>query len=144
MRCPHLLWASAPKGLYHPIKKCMLFYEESKLEFEAVEAVLVTGGKDSCRVGFLPKYLLEEADNFHGRLLQVFEFLADSSDTGLTRKNKIYRGICRAHMIDSDIVLGLPCEASEDPNESWDSSKDEEEELLLENNHQNGPKVQNK
>ena len=30
-------------------------------------------------------------------------------------------------MIDADIVLGLPCETS-DNNTSWDRSKDEEEE----------------
>ena len=85
---PHMLLTSAPKRHDRPLKKCMILYEESQLEFEAVEAVLVTGGKDTCRVGFLPKYLIDEADQFHGRLLQAAEFLSESSDASLFKKTK--------------------------------------------------------
>ena len=40
-------------------------------EETAVEAVLVTGWLDNCRVGFLPRMYLPDMDDYHGKVAQV-------------------------------------------------------------------------
>lgn len=85
---------------------------EANREEDAIEACLVSGGKD-----------------VHNRLAQVLSFLEDSTDKKHSKKNQQYRGICRAQVVDMDIVYGLPDEDSEQGDggdRSWDSSKDEE------------------
>lgn len=100
-------------------------------EEDAVEAVLVTGGIDTCRVGFLPRYMLPDMDEFHCKLAQVSYFLKNSTKKTDVQKNERCRGVCRAHIIDAEVVYGGEEEdgdddADADGYKSYDSSRDEE------------------
>ena len=95
-------------------------------EETAVEAVLVTGGLDSCRVGFLPRMYLPDMEDYHGKVAQVSFFMKNSRNPKEVAKNETYRGMCRVHVIDSEVVFGFDEAVDDDEVGSYDSSKDEE------------------
>jgi hypothetical protein len=92
----------------------------------AIEAVRVTRGKDSCRVGFLPKMYLSEMEEYDGKLAQVSFIFKNSSDKKELSKNKKNRGMCRAHIIDASVVYMTSNEAKYDTNHYCIDSNDEE------------------
>lgn len=94
------------------------------VEEVAVEAVLVTGGIDGCRVGFLPKDMLDHTEEINGKLVQLYIFLRNSSNARDIRKNDACRGVCRAYIIDAYIIdAGPKLEEEEEDVCSYDSSK---------------------
>ena len=106
--------------------RCCQIVNDTNEEEEAVEAVWVTGGIDSCRIGFLPRYYLPDKDEFHGKLAQISYFLKNSNNKKDLRKNGNCRGVCRAHIIDAEVVYGGEEDDEEGDVKSYDSSKDEE------------------
>jgi hypothetical protein len=50
-------------------------------ETTALAVYHVTGGIDSCRVGFLRRHLLRYADEYDGRLAQITEVFSDKSES---------------------------------------------------------------
>ena len=109
------------------IKACSIWISELNKEEDAIEVVLVSGGKDTCRVGFLPAFLIDDARLVHNRLAQVVSFLEDRTEKKLLNKNNQFRGMCRAQVIDMDIVHGSQDEDDEEKiDPTWDSSNDEE------------------
>jgi hypothetical protein len=69
-------------------------------EGTAVEAVLVNGGVDSCRVGFLPAYMLPDQNMYNLVLAQVTFFYGTSQSKRDVSNSIRFRGMCKARVID--------------------------------------------
>ena len=111
------------------LKVCRIINDANDEE-AAIEAVHVTDGIDSCRVGFLPRDYLDHVEDYHGRLAQITEFLRDSARKAELRRDAAYRGVCHAFIIDADMIEEVDGEdedeRAEGEEKSYASSRDEE------------------
>ena len=77
--------------------------EGKEQESTAIAAYHVTGGIDTCRVGFLRKHLLRYKEEYDGLLAQVTEVMSDKSespsDCAMYHRNK---GCCEAVLIEAE------------------------------------------
>jgi hypothetical protein len=80
------------------IRKVQIVNDDSREE-TALAAYWVTDGVDLCRVGFLPRQFIKDADKFDGKLAQITEFLGYSDLTSDRRLSHRNRGMCRAAII---------------------------------------------
>jgi hypothetical protein len=80
------------------IRKIQIVNDDG-LEETAVAAYWVTDGVDLCRVGFLPRHFIKQADKFDGKLAQITEFLEMSDSPSDRRLSYCNRGMCRAAII---------------------------------------------
>jgi hypothetical protein len=72
-------------------------------ETTAIAAYHVTGGIDSCCVGFLRRHLLKYKDEYDGRLAQVIEVFGEESESPSDRaKHHRNKGCCRAVLIEAE------------------------------------------
>lgn len=78
--------------------------EEGDVEEERALAVYhVTGGVDSCRVGFLRRHLLKHQDEYDGRLAQIVDVFSAKSESPSDRaKHHRNMGCCRAVLIEAE------------------------------------------
>ena len=67
----------------------------------ALAAYWISDGIDRCRVGYLPKHLVKNSQEYDGRLIQVTELYQNHSSDTLRKKNDRNRGVCLCAMIDS-------------------------------------------
>jgi len=76
---------------------------EGATEATALAVVRVTGGIDTCRVGFLRRHLLKYKDEYDGRLAQVTDVFSDESESPSDRqKHHRNRGCARAVLIEAE------------------------------------------
>jgi hypothetical protein len=68
-------------------------------EETAVAAYWVTDGVDLCRVGFLPRQYIKQADKYDGKLAQITEFLSESESPYCRHLSHRNRGMCHAAII---------------------------------------------
>lgn len=71
-------------------------------ETRALAVFHVSGGIDTCRVGFLRRHLLRYKDEYDGRLAQITEVF-DSTSESPSDREKYHRnkGCCRAVLIEA-------------------------------------------
>ena len=72
----------------------------------AIAAYWITDGVDRCRVGFLPRHCVRQANNFDGRLVQVVTMCANSENPRHRQFARWNRGACHAADITSTILSG--------------------------------------
>jgi hypothetical protein len=70
----------------------------------ALAVYWVSGGLDRCRVGFLPKKLLQQSEAYEGKLLQVTELYKDHGTETAKKWNQRDRGVCLCALIESEQV----------------------------------------
>jgi hypothetical protein len=80
------------------IRKVQIVNDDGREE-TALAAYWVTDGVDLCRVGFLPRHYIKQADKFDGKLAQITEFLYVSENPSERRLSHRNRGMCRAAVI---------------------------------------------
>jgi hypothetical protein len=80
------------------LRKVQIVNDEGREE-TAVAAFWVSDGIDSCRVGYLPRHFIKNADKFDGKLAQITEFLAESDSPSCRRLSHRNRGVCRDAII---------------------------------------------
>lgn len=110
------------------IRKCEILLDDGKEE-SALAVYWVGDGIDRCRVGFLPRHLLQHADDYDGRLAQVVEMYAGSDSPSKRRKNARGYGCCVAVLIDAVYHTKEPA-----PAEAFVKDNDEEEDEDKDNN----------
>lgn len=73
------------------------------VEVTAIAVYHVTGGVDSCRIGFLRRHLIKHEAEYDGRLAQITEVFSENSDSPSDRA-KYHRnyGCCRAVLIEAE------------------------------------------
>eukprot|EP00977_Amphora_coffeiformis_P007465 scaffold1634_cov137-Amphora_coffeaeformis.AAC.4 len=78
-------------------------------EETAMSVVHVTGGVDSCRVGFLRHFMVKHKDEYDGLLCQIIDILDEKSESPSDRA-KVHRnkGYCRAVLIDAEFATDSP------------------------------------
>eukprot|EP00977_Amphora_coffeiformis_P008856 scaffold1999_cov153-Amphora_coffeaeformis.AAC.16 len=71
-------------------------------EETAIALYGVSGGVDTCHIGFLRQYLLKYKDKYDARLAQIIEIFTENSESPSDR-NKARRnlGYCRATLIEA-------------------------------------------
>lgn len=78
-------------------------------EETAMSVVHVTGGVDSCRVGFLRRFMVKHKDEYDGLLCQITEILGEKSESPSDRaKAHRNKGCCRAVLIDAEFAADSP------------------------------------
>jgi hypothetical protein len=77
-------------------------------EETAVAAYWVTDGIDCSRVGFLPCHLIQQAQFYNGKLVQVVAMLADSESPRQRQHSCHSLGACQAVMIDTVVDDYVP------------------------------------
>jgi hypothetical protein len=77
-------------------------------EETAVAAYWVTDGIDCCHVGFLPCHMIQQAQFYDGKLVQVVAMLADSENLRLRQYSRHNIGVCKAAMIDTVVDDYVP------------------------------------
>jgi hypothetical protein len=70
-------------------------------EETAIAAHWVTDGVDRCRIGFLGREFVKDAEKFNGKLVQVVEFLFDSDDPEDVEFSDNNAGVCKGVFIDA-------------------------------------------
>jgi hypothetical protein len=72
-------------------------------EEPAIAAYWVTGGIDTCRVGFLRRHMVKYKEEYDGVLAQIIEvFSKDSESPSNREKHHRNRGCCRATLIEAE------------------------------------------
>ena len=80
-----------------------------RVEETAIAVYHVTGGIDTCRVGFLRRHLLKYKDEYDGRLAQVTEvFNAQSESPSDREKHHRNKGCARAVLIEAKYRETIP------------------------------------
>jgi len=75
-------------------------------EETAIAAYRVSGGVDSCRVGFARRHLLKYKDDYDARLAQVLEIFNDTTENPSDRmKAHRNRGCCQVVLIEAEYRL---------------------------------------
>jgi hypothetical protein len=64
-----------------------------------VAAFWILDGVDSCRVSYLPRHFIKNADKFDGKLAQITKILAESDSPSCRRLSHRNRGVCCAAII---------------------------------------------
>lgn len=67
----------------------------------AIAVYWVTDGVDRCRVGFLKRELVQDAEKYDGKIAQVVAFLSESEDADEQAYSEMNAGACYAVMIES-------------------------------------------
>lgn len=80
------------------LRKVQIINDQGREE-TAVAAYWVTDGVDLCRVGFLPRQYIKDADKYDGKLAQITEFLSESESSYCRRLSHRNRGMCHAAII---------------------------------------------
>lgn len=114
------------------IRKCQILLDDGKEE-SALAENWVSDGIDRCRVGFLPRHLIQYADDYDGRLAQVVEIYAGSDSPSKRRKNARGYGCCCAVLIDTVYYSKEPA-----PVEAFVEEKNDDEEEDKEDNDNQG------
>ena len=74
-----------------------------EVEATAIAVYLVSGGVDTCRVGFLRRHLLKYKDEYDARLAQVTEVFSANSDSPSNRaKYHRNKGCAQAVLIEAE------------------------------------------
>jgi len=74
-----------------------------QVETSAIAVHRVSGGIDTCRVGFLRRHLLKYKDEYDGRLAQITEVFSDESPSPSDRaKHHRNKGCARAVLIEAE------------------------------------------
>ena len=74
-----------------------------EVEATAIAVYLVSGGVDTCRVGFLRRFLLKYKDEYDARLAQVTEVFSANSDSPSNRaKYHRNKGCAQAVLIEAE------------------------------------------
>jgi hypothetical protein len=74
---------------------------ETGNEESALAVYWISDGIDRCRVGFLPRHLLKQWQQYDGRIAQVVELYRGSDSPTKKRKNVRNCGCCEAVLIDN-------------------------------------------
>ena len=75
-------------------------------EETAIAAYRVSGGVDSCRVGFARRHLLKYKDEYDARLVQVLEIFNDKTENPSDRmKAHRNKGCCQVVLIEAEYRL---------------------------------------
>jgi hypothetical protein len=80
------------------LRKVQIVTDDGREE-TGVTAFWVSDGINNCRVGYLPRHFIKNADKFDGKLAQITEFLAKSDSPSCRRLSHRNRGVCRAAII---------------------------------------------
>jgi hypothetical protein len=67
----------------------------------------VTDGVDRCRVGFLGRGFVKDAEKYDGRLVQIVEFLYDSEDSEDVMFSDGNAGVCRGIIVNTHNKLTI-------------------------------------
>ena len=70
-------------------------------EESALAVYWISDGIDRCRVGFLPRHLVKQWQQYDGRIAQVVELYQGSDSPTKKRKNVRNCGCCEAVLIDN-------------------------------------------
>lgn len=81
-------------------------FSDTNTEETAIAAYWVTDGVDRCRVGFLPRHCVRQANYFDGRLVQVVTMCANSENPRHRQFARWNRGACHAADITSTNLSG--------------------------------------
>jgi len=72
-------------------------------EQKALAAYRVSGGMDTCKVGFTRRHLLVHKDEYDGRLAQITDIFSDESESPTDRaKHHRNKGCARAVLIEAE------------------------------------------
>lgn len=72
-------------------------------EETAIAVYRVSGGVDTCRVGFTRRHLLKYKDEYDARLAQITEIFSEKSESPSDRaKHHRMKGCCRAVLIEAE------------------------------------------
>lgn len=70
-------------------------------EESAIAAHWVSDGIDKCRVGFLGRDFVKDADKYNGKLVQITEFLFESEEESDVQFSDENAGVCRGIVVDT-------------------------------------------
>lgn len=82
------------------IRRMQIIGQHGKEE-SALAVYWISDGIDRCHVGFLPRHLLKQWQQYDGRIAQVVDLYRESESPAKRRKNARNYGCCEAVLIDN-------------------------------------------